>query len=756
VTDLSKSRVRGSLVSMLVGSFVWLLCASSAHAALPDGRAYEQVSPVDKNGADIGATGGVPFTGVAVSANGNGTAYFAATPFDGAPNGIVTNFYRSARGSSGWSTSSFSYPLPTSPAALDIEYAYQFNADLSRAVVSSPFPYDPGDTDGPDLGHFPVDGWYDQYLYRVPGPAPEWISHGTVGGDAHVESVFGGASDDLSHVVFQSQEKLLPELQLHDLTGGFYLYERSGGQTDLVNVTAGGNVLEDGATLGNGHFGGFEPNFDSGTARNAVSDDGTKIIFESPVPGSGSPTKVYLRDSAAGTTTLVSPNTTSDALFAGAASDGSKVFFISSEALTGDDADTDPDLYMYDVATATLTRVSHGNGGEDANVAGVAAISDNGAHVYFVAMNPLSAGGSSGEPNIFRYDTATDTTVFVATLSSSSFVDGNVYSNSEQQHSAFTTPDGRTLVFLSDTNQTPYDSQGHTEVYVYHTFPTFPVNLSCASCRTNGTPPTGDANLGFRSDVGFSFGWTNPLSDDGNRVFFNTTDTLVGDDVNGNVPNGGSQDVYEYADGVPSLISSGRSNYPSWLASASPSGDDVFFYTRAGLVPADADGGEIDLYDARVNGGFPSAPAPPPCEGDACKGAPTAAPFLPVPTTTTAQGGNVTPTPFKPKPTFSVTGITRAAAARAARTGRLVVLVRVTASGRIRASAFARLAGKTRRVATARHTFGAAGSKHLTLRLSKAARAQLVRTGRLALRIDVTYSRGGKRTAHVTLRRSSR
>ena len=54
--------------------------------------------------------------------------------------------------------------------------------------------------------------------------------------------------------MFQSQEKLLSGLP--DLTGGFYLYERDSvsGQTQLVNATGGGNVLEDGATLGNGGF----------------------------------------------------------------------------------------------------------------------------------------------------------------------------------------------------------------------------------------------------------------------------------------------------------------------------------------------------------------------------------------------------------------------------------------------------------------------------------------------------------------------
>ena len=748
MTVLTTSRVRGAVAPLLVGSLLCLFCAA-ARADLPDGRAYEQVSPVEKNGADIGSTGGTPFSGVSVSADGNGAVYFSATPFDGTPNGLVINLYRAARGTSGWSSSSVMYPLPASPGALDLEYAHVFNGDLTRGIISSPFAYDPGDTDGPDTNHFPADGWYDQYLFGVPGPAPAWISHGTQGGDAHTEAIFGGASNDLTRVVFASKEKLLAGLP--DLTGnGWYVYERdtASGQTQLVNVADGGNAVEDGATVGNGIFNGFEPEFDSGTVRNAVSDDGTKIFFESPVPGSGTPTKLYMRDTTAGTTTLVSPNTTSDAIFAGAASDGSKVFFISSEALTGDDTDSDPDLYMYDVGADTLTRVSHGSGTEDANVAGVAAISDNAAHVYFAAMNALSPGGTGGEPNIYRYDTATDATSFVATLSSASFNDANVYSGNEQGHTAFTTPDGRTLVFASDTNQTTYDSQGHIEVYAYKTFP---AGVVCASCRTNGTAPQGDANLGFRSDAGFAFGWTNPVSDDGSKVFFNTTDTLVGDDANGNVPNGGSQDVYEY-NGVPNLISSGHSTYPSFLASVSPSGDDAFFYTRSALVSADADGGEMDLYDARVNGGFPSSPPPPPCEGDACHLAPTAAPFLPLPTSTTATGSNVTPAPFKPKPTFSVTGIDKAAAKRAARTGKLVVFVHVTASGKVRVSAFA----KSRRVATATHTFGAAGAKHLTLKLSKTARAQMLRTGRLALRIDATYSRGGKRTAHLTLRRSSR
>ena len=147
------------------------------------------------------------------------------------------------------------------------------------------------------------------------------------------------------------------------------------------------------------------------------------------------------------------------------------------------------------------------------------------------------------------------------------------------------------------------------------------------------------------SDPGFSHGWVTPVGDDG-RVFFNTTDTLVGDDVNGNAGGSGAQDVYEYADGVPSLISDGRSVYGSSLAGVGPSGKDVFFYTRAALVASDVDGGELDVYDARAGGGFPPpAGAPAPCGGDACHGTPAPAPFLPVPGT----GGTRGTTPSFPR-----------------------------------------------------------------------------------------------------------
>jgi hypothetical protein len=103
----------------------------------------------------------------------------------------------------------------------------------------------------------------------------------------------------------------------------------------------------------------------------------------------------------------------------------------------------------------------------------------------------------------------------------------------------------------------------------------------------------------------------------------------------------GKRDVYEYENGQLHLISSGTSDKNSTLIAASPSGKDVFFATEDRLVGWDTDQ-NIDAYDARVNGGFPEPPTPPPaCEGDACQAAPVV-PNDPTPGSSSFEGaGNV-------------------------------------------------------------------------------------------------------------------
>jgi hypothetical protein len=88
------------------------------------------------------------------------------------------------------------------------------------------------------------------------------------------------------------------------------------------------------------------------------------------------------------------------------------------------------------------------------------------------------------------------------------------------------------------------------------------------------------------------------------------------------------------------LISSGQSGRESSLIDASPTGSDVFFATLSSLWPGDP--GLVDVYDARVGGGFPAPPEPAgSCEGESCQ-SPPPAPEAPTPASATYSGpGNL-------------------------------------------------------------------------------------------------------------------
>jgi len=115
------------------------LFRSGAGAALPDCRAYEMVSPVDKDGAEIKSetTGlGFPSARYQSAVAGDKLAYTAELPFGDAVSQPFTSQYIASRGGGGWSTHAISPPrgllLGGSLAGQDSEYKL-FSDDLCQA-----------------------------------------------------------------------------------------------------------------------------------------------------------------------------------------------------------------------------------------------------------------------------------------------------------------------------------------------------------------------------------------------------------------------------------------------------------------------------------------------------------------------------------------------------------------------------------------------------------------------------------------------
>jgi hypothetical protein len=669
---------------------------------LPDGRAWELVSPADKHGATIFPLaspfkeGG--FRGlVQASASGDSITYLANAPVEAAaPAYILAEQVLSKHGSHGWSSQDLGLPHRTSPGATGQEFQF-FSEDLSLALADPAGPFTslvpeatPPDTERTlYLRHDDTCGTQPSTCYLplatgAPGYAD--VPPGTVidpdPGSENNNLQFVGATTDLSHVLFVTRTALTsePVSAVSGLTG---LYEWSAGKPPAEELQ-----LISGEMGGEGHQDNF-PVY----GKNAISKDGSRVIF--PAPGAHLDQRdtthhqtVQLDEVQPGASGAGPPR----AFLQAASSDGSVVYFTDSQKLTKESGGSAfrPDLYecrMLETSgkdKCSLTDLTPKTGTESADVERLAlGASEDGAYIYFVAAGvlsnqPDSAGESAvaGGPNLYEiHDGATK---LVAVLSPEDRSDWNGTNSAVLEPSLETTrvsPGGRYVAFMSDRSLTGYDnvdaSSGKPDEEVF-LFDSTTGRLVCASCNPSGARPEGveleggvdaAANIPGWTEFGSGASLRQPryLSDSG-RLFFNSSDALVGQDVNK------EEDVYEYepvgvgdcsasspgyelgSAGCVGLISSGTARGESTFMEASESGDDVFFLTTERLVGSDTDTA-ADVYDAHVCStaapcsSVPSSPPPPCATADACRAAPSPQPgIFGSPSSATFSGvGNVTP-----------------------------------------------------------------------------------------------------------------
>ncbi|HEX6455872.1 MAG TPA: hypothetical protein VF009_05070 [Solirubrobacterales bacterium] len=459
-------------------------------------------------------------------------------------------------------------------------------------------------------------------------------------GWAETTSQIVGASRDFSHVVFESMDHSLAPAAAGEVEAGAALYEYNGGEVKLVNVETDGTLTSPcGAKLG------FYPT--QGFDRNAVSADGSKVFFTSPdffaqqqseYTGSpldpscfseGEPTanapQLYMRVGGAETVEVsapepgVEPENTYRVFYVGAAEDGSRVFFLTQTELTADDAGIHTlELYEYNTATGTLTRISRGDSGTAAGKVSWIVTSDDGSTVYFAAGGQLAPGApdlsGTSEENLYRYDTATGETTYITTVGQDWHTlapDGSVANDTTTNW--YVTPDGRFLILFSRNDLTGQNTSERGELYRYDREDE---SLTCVSCLSDPAAASGDAEFtavsSNQNEVGSAIRPSRPISEDGSRVFFDTPDALVPQDTNG------KRDVYEWHEGTVSLISSGKDGTNSYFLDSSADGRDVFIGTHGQLALTDTDASG-DLYDVRVGGGFPFV-AEEECAGESCQG----------------------------------------------------------------------------------------------------------------------------------------
>lgn len=632
--------------------------------ALPDDRTYELVSATGNQEVYVPLQGEVPnedtFTGRPFRASDGGVAvsYVGDPPASGEGGSGSTgrglgNQYLAMHTSAGWSA------RVITPSGGGLEGRYEaFSGDLSVGVLFE------GIT--PLAAGAPVNCGVlysrtnDDADYR-----PFFTAAQTSGRCQEGEPVlFAGASADSSHFFFQSPGALTSEATVAEGEGKENLYESVDGQLRSVNVLGG--VADPNATFG----GPKEPENEGDLPdfSNAISADGTRVFWTDL-----NDDRLYVRVDGASTV----PVSTGPARFWTASRDGRYAFYTEGEK-----------LLRFDLQSETREELA-GAGAGAQGVIGVNEEGEDGGYVYFVADGELASNANAnheeavlGQPNL--YVRHLGTTTFVVTLAP----EDNHYSKgvssvlvgdwraSLGDRTASVSPDGRHLVFESERPLTGYDniSLGCVagpcpEVFVYDVTTG---RLSCASCDPSGAPPPEHLSNGkplsslpllpVSSHPTYTQRW---MSDDGSRVFFDTGQPLVPQDTNGRL------DVYEWEQegrgscpehkpsGCIYLLSGGSSADESYFADASVTGNDVFFTTRGQLVARDHDE-KIDLYDARVDGGFPEVSLA--CTGTGCQGVPPAPPVFASPPSVTFNGlGNFPPAPLvKPVVKAKAKSLTRA------------------------------------------------------------------------------------------------
>jgi hypothetical protein len=579
---------------------------------LPDGRSWEMVSPVDKNGGQVDPPGGLAAGGVLQAAAGGGAVtYGSSASFgSGAQGAPPASQYFAGRGAGGWSTQNISAPLFSDSFGTGAEgVPYRlFSGDLARGLLLNGR-HCRGEATGCAVANPPPAGTdapagYQNYYLRESATASlsALLRSADVAeldlAPADFELAFAAASADLRHVVLSTCAALTPnavEVPSGEGCdpGKANLYEYSPGTgLSLLNVLPAQSQGTPGAAIA--------------AQSAAVSADGARVYWTDLSSGN-----LYLRDG--GQTRQVDGLAGGGGTFETASADGSLAFYTKAGH-----------LYRYDATAQSSTDLTPSGG-----VVGVLGASAAGSHVYY-----LTASG------LFLRQGAIATKVAAA-------ADASNYPPTSG--TARVSADGAHLVFVSTTPLSGYDNTDlntgtpDSQVYLYDAgFST----LTCASCNPTHGRPIGPSSIpgsianGQGPEATASYK-PRVLSADGRRVFFDSEDALASADTNAD------SDVYQWeaqgvgscarAGGCVGLISSGRSEDGASFVDASADGSDAFFLTDGSLVAADP--GSVDLYDARVGGGFPEPVSPIPCNGDACQVLPPE-PTDPTLTTVLAGPGN--------------------------------------------------------------------------------------------------------------------
>lgn len=644
-------------------------------------RAYERVTPEIKRGGSINS-----LLGFQAADDGSAVSYLLSQAQANSASAPVFARSLSQRSSAGWLAWKSLDP-PMSVAQLIVEtLTHAISPDFTHTMVVSNRVLTPVGPSGPYAGGGNI---YIQDLqtgdYSFVGGAPGLESFNLLA-RGQAETVYVAGAPDFSWIIINSPIPLNDEAPQRAL----YKWSAAGG-LEIVSR------LPDGTVAGDVQYvHAYE------MSRRQVSEDGSTVYF-ALASGDGG---VYRRSgdqSFAISVSQIEGDTDApqpgrlDAI----SSDGRYAFFRSQAKLTTDAPDSGAHLYRYDAQGSPDERLQYVGAPVSLDEGAVWGVGADGQVVYF-------DGGEEGT----RVWNGGATHTFTTEHPNRGYLEGDPEASSGIP--SFTSPSGRYMAYgISNRSIHLYDATRDEDVCV-----------SCGDGNDKGILPGGIRAVS---------NYAQHVVNDQGEVFFASPNRLVSNDLNSTL------DVYMYSHGVLTLISPGDGPYTARFGDATPDGSNVFFTTDEPLVPGDNDK-SIDVYDARIGGGFPEGTPPTPdCEGEACTGPIAGPPGLPTPHADGSQEVRFAIGDLRP--------LSPADKRALARGGKAHLRLTVSRPGTVTVTG--------RKIARASSKARKAGAVSVPFALSRAALAELRERGSLTVKLSVRFGDAKPKAVSVALRASA-